>query len=178
MAHLLVVKPVSRENLLLMEQHLPYGPPEKHAERLKRQEKGEVTYLVAWYDGVPVGHALLKWRGATEAHLVSHFQGSCPDVEDLLVDRRYRSRGIGTQLLQAAERLVADSGFRQIGLAVDTRNKGAHNLYKRLGFRSIGLPPHHERGEYVDQNGRPASWEEVCIYMVKTLNDKGVDRNE
>ena len=172
------VKPVTRDSLLLLERYLPYGPPEKHAERLKRQEKGEVVYLVAWHNGTPVGHALLKWRGATEEHLAARFQGTCPDIEDLLVADPYRSQGVGTQLLLAAEQLVADRGFSQIGLSVDTRNERARRLYERLGFRSTGLPPHHERGETIDTGGRVISWEEVCIYLIKTVNDRGVGKNE
>jgi GNAT superfamily N-acetyltransferase len=179
MDHLPVqVKPVSRDSLLLLERYLPYGPPEKHAERLKRQKQGEVIYLVAWHEGVPVGHALLKWRGAAEEHLTSHFQGNCPDIEDLLVDERYRSRGVGTQILLAAEQLVAEKGFRQIGLGVATQNHRAHNLYMRLGFRSIGLPPHREQGQYLDTDGQVATWEEACIYLVKLLSEKGLGKNE
>jgi GNAT superfamily N-acetyltransferase len=173
-----VVRPAARDSLLLLERHLPYGAPEKHAERFKYQEKGQVVYLVAWHEGTPVGHALLKWHGATEEHLAAHFQGTCPDIEDLLVTDQYRSRGVATQLLLAAERLVAERGFRQIGLSVDTRNERARRLYERLGFRSSGLPPHVEQGQYVDAGGRVNSWEEACIYLTKAIDEKGVGKNE
>jgi ribosomal protein S18 acetylase RimI-like enzyme len=167
------VRPVARHSLLLLERYLPYGPPEKHAERLKRQEKGEVLYLIAWSGGKPVGHALLKWRGAAEEHLASRLQDSCPDIEDLLVHEQHRSEGVGTQLVREAERLAVEKGFRQIGLGVGVHNERARKLYERLGFQPLGLPPHEERGEYVDQNGRTASWVEACIYMVKPLDEKG-----
>jgi ribosomal protein S18 acetylase RimI-like enzyme len=172
------VRPITRDTLLLVERHLPYGPPEKHAERLRCQQREEVVYLVAWYNGTPVGHALLKWRGAAENHLAAHFQGNCPDVEDLLVDERCRSQGVGTQLLLAAERMASKRGFRQLGLSVDTRNKRAYQLYERLGFHSVGLPPHEECGEYVDRDGHTAQWEEVCIYLVKPLDREGEDNYE
>ena len=152
-----------------MERALPYGPPEKHAERLERQRRGLVTYLIAWDQDLPVGHALLKWGGAEEQHIASALEGSCPDVEDLLVLAAYRSRGVGTQMLQAAELLVRERGFRCLGLSVDVRNPRAQALYERLGFRDAGLGPHDERGEYVDRDGQVTTWEETCIYLIKTL---------
>ena len=163
------VRPLARDNLLLLEQYLPYGPPEKHADRLARQERGEVIYLIAWREDIPLGHALLNWRGATEDHLVATFKGTCPDIEDLLVAEQYRSQGIGAQILLAAERLVKERGYSQIGLSVDVHNTRAYALYERLGYHNIGLPPHHERGEYMDAQGHIAVWEETCIYMVKSL---------
>jgi GNAT superfamily N-acetyltransferase len=172
------VRPAARDSLLLLERHLPYGPPEKHAERLKRQEKGEVVYLVAWHDGTPVGHALLKWLGATEEHLVARFQGTCPDIEDLLVADQYRSRGVATQLLLTIEQLAAERGFQQIGLSVDTQNERARRLYERLGYHSSGLPPHVEQGQYVDAGGRVNFWEEACIYLTKAIDEKGVGKHE
>ncbi|MGC9467115.1 MAG: hypothetical protein ACP5HS_00860 [Anaerolineae bacterium] len=50
-----------------VEQQLPYGPPEKHRDRLERQEKGEVSYVIAWDGDKAIGHALMKWLGAEEA---------------------------------------------------------------------------------------------------------------
>jgi GNAT superfamily N-acetyltransferase len=157
-------------DLLAVERHLPFGPPEKHAERLDRQQRGLVEYLIAWYEGQPVGHALLKWDGANECPIASAFQGTCPDVEDLLVHEAYRSRGIGTQILHEAERLVRARGYRRIGLSVDVRNPRARALYERLGYSDAGLGPHHERGEYLDQEGQTQVWEEICVYLVKSLD--------
>lgn len=169
------VRAARREELLLLERAFPYGPPEKHADRLKRQEHEAVVYLIAWDhsnrdEARAVGHALLKWRGAAEDHIASVMQGSCPDVEDLFVLEPFRSRGVGSLILREAESLAASRGFSKIGLSVDVRNERAHALYLRLGYRDAGLGPHFEEGDYVDRNGVLQRWDETCIYLVKVLS--------
>lgn len=163
------VRAATRKDLLLLERHLAGGPPEKHADRLERQQRGEVVYLVAWHEDVPIGHALLKWQGAAEDYIAAMFQGTCPDVEDLYVTEVCRSQGVGTQILREAARLVAERGFRNIGLGVDVNNPRAQALYRRLGFQDSGLEPHYERYEYVDREGHSTFWEETCLYLVKPL---------
>ncbi len=165
------VRPLARQELLVVERGLPYGPPEKHAERLDRQQRGLVVYLIAWHQDQPVGHGLLKWQGADEEHISSVYRGTCPDVEDLLVSEVYRSQGIGTQILQAAERLVRERGLDRIGLGVDVRNPRARALYERTGYRDAGLGLHSEHGEYLNQAGGVTTWEETCVYLVKSLSE-------
>lgn len=154
---------------MVLERSFPYGPPEKHAERLERQSRNAVLYLIAWYEGTPVGHGLLKWGGAVEEPIASYVNGLCPDVEDLFVLETFRSNSVGRQILFTAERLVRERGYSQIGISVDVKNVGARILYKRMGYRETHLGEHYERGEYVDQNGQPQMWEETCIYLVKKL---------
>ena len=156
------IRPLAAHELAHLDRALPEGPSDKHAERLQRQERGEVIYLVAWYAGRPVGHGLLKWQGATEDVVASRMQGTCPDVEDLLVDKAFRSSGIGTQILDEAERLVRARGYHRIGLSVDVRNPRAQTLYERLGYHHAGLDPYSEHGEYVDHDGQVRTWDETC----------------
>ena len=91
------IRPLAGEEIGLLEQHVAFGPPEKHRERFARQRKGTVVYLVAWRENLPVGHALLKWDGSTDEPMASELD-SCPDTEDLFVSPNHRSRGIGSQL--------------------------------------------------------------------------------
>ena len=163
------IRPAEKRELTSLERAFPYGLPEKHTERLQRQIRGEVIYLIAWFEGKPVGHGLLKWEGATEAHIAEFFNGQCPDVEDIYVVESMRSKGIGRQILRSAECLVQQRGYRQIGLSVDVRNTRAYRLYKQLGYRDSHLGEHYERGEFVDRHGQLQTWEERCIYLIKPL---------
>ncbi|HEX7018077.1 MAG TPA: GNAT family protein [Patescibacteria group bacterium] len=67
----------------------------------------------------------------------------------------YRGRGIGERLarevLAEAERSI--TGLRMIYLTVFAINKGAFELYKKLGFREVGRIPEFilHNGEYVDE---------------------------
>ncbi len=165
----LVIRPIQHSDVLLLERALPYGAPEKHLDRHQRQRRGEVSYLIAWLDGKPVGHGLLKWHGTLEDHIAGHFQGRCPDLEDLFVLPSQRGKGIGTTLLKHAEDMVRDRGFNQIGLSVNVHNTRAHQLYSRLSYHNAGLGEHREEGEYQDTQGTTQRWLEICIYLVKKL---------
>ncbi len=148
---------------------MPFGPPDKHADRFARQRKGQVVYLIAWYSGAPIGHALLKWQGPDEDQVASGLGDTCPDVEDLLVLESSRSQGVGGQILEAAERLALERGVRRIGLGVGVDNPRARAMYERLGYRNAGRGPLCEHGEYVDASGCHRSWEETCVYLSKSL---------
>jgi GNAT superfamily N-acetyltransferase len=168
---LVEVRQAEKEDLAALEFAFPIGPAEKHAERLQRQSRGEVLYLVAWYKGKPVGHSLLKWQGAAETHIQAHFEGRCPDVEDLFVITSMRSRSVGRQILLNAEQHAKLRGYVQIGLSVGVHNTRAKSLYSRLGYRDAQLGDHYESGEYVDADGQLQKWEEKCIYLIKALED-------
>ena len=47
-------------------------------------------------------------------------------------------RGIGTQLMRAAEDAVRERGFDTIELGVEDHNPDARRLYERLGYRVTG----------------------------------------
>ncbi|MBL7063989.1 MAG: GNAT family N-acetyltransferase [Anaerolineae bacterium] len=162
------IRPLAGEEIGLLEQHVAFGPPEKHRERFARQRKGTVVYLVAWRENLPVGHALLKWDGSTDEPMASELD-SCPDTEDLFVSPDHRSRGIGSQLMDAVENLTRQQGYSRVGLGVGVENVRAHSLYERRGYEASGFGEYRERGCYVDRDGREQSWEEDCIYLIKQL---------
>jgi ribosomal protein S18 acetylase RimI-like enzyme len=55
-------------------------------------------------------------------------------VQDLFVDRQFRSLGIGEQLLRHVAKLSRDKGGVYMRLAVDDDNTRAHPFYTKLGF--------------------------------------------
>jgi ribosomal protein S18 acetylase RimI-like enzyme len=48
-----------------------------------------------------------------------------------------QGRGIGTELMRAAEDLVCDRGFGTILLGVEDSNPRARRLYERLGYEAV-----------------------------------------
>jgi GNAT superfamily N-acetyltransferase len=165
-----VVRPIARDDLPVVERHIDqdFGNREKHRLRLALQEEGRATYLVAWLAGLPVGHALVRWEGAEAEPMHSRLAG-CPDVEDLFVVPGLRSGGIGSQLLDAAERLVGDRGCDRIGMSVDVANVRARELYERRGYRDAGLGTFVVGGTWVDRDGSERTWAETCIHLVKPM---------
>ena len=58
-------------------------------------------------------------------------------VADLLVRERYRGKGIGAQLMQAAENFARTGGVEWLRVSVMAGNRGARKLYESLGFGEI-----------------------------------------
>jgi ribosomal protein S18 acetylase RimI-like enzyme len=62
-------------------------------------------------------------------------------VKDLVVDERWRRRGLGEAILQLAFRTFADRGARHVDLKVEEQNAGAIRLYQRVGMRVVERLP-------------------------------------
>jgi ribosomal protein S18 acetylase RimI-like enzyme len=120
---------------------------------------GAQTYLVAWIDGAPVGHAHVAW---TKTKL------GVPEIQDVFVRPEQRRRGVASALNRAAEQLAIARDYTRISLSVGIDNVAARQLYARLGYEDAGLPPERVRGTIV-LRGRPVDLDDTLIYLVKPL---------
>lgn len=66
------------------------------------------------------------------------------EIEGLVVDERYRRRGIGSALIRACKDWAAAAGALNIRLEVRASNAAALALYQRHGFSPVG----HRRAYY------------------------------
>lgn len=58
-----------------------------------------------------------------------------PFLEDLHVKESYRNIGIGSRMMQEAERIIKSRGYNKVGLSVNpSLNAPALRLYTRLGY--------------------------------------------
>jgi GNAT superfamily N-acetyltransferase len=143
---------------------MPSVSPRAHYLRFERQLAGQGTILIAWVDGVPAGHAEVRWDGND----VGDPFPDCPQVNAMEVwPPERRSQGIGTALIAEAERRALARGLGQLGLGVADANWRAADLYLRLGFRETGCRffDHHE----VRDRDRTRWVSEPCRFLVKTL---------
>lgn len=154
--------------IILLERHLAFGPPDKHRERYALQMKDEVAYLIAWHGGLPVGHVLLRWQGTNDEPVASTLC-NCPCVEDLFAAPDFRSLGTGSQLLAAAETAARQRGYGMIGLGVGVDNTRARSLYERTGYTQTIFKPYPHETFYVDAHGLVRSRTEICVYLIKAL---------
>jgi GNAT superfamily N-acetyltransferase len=85
--------------------------------------------LVAEDSGRVVGTTVL-------AILPGFAHGTAPFavVEYVVVDEKYRSRGIGRQLMEYVMSLAKEAGCYKIILTSDLRRERAHKFYESLGF--------------------------------------------
>jgi GNAT superfamily N-acetyltransferase len=117
--------------------------------RLDQQGADGSTYLVAWDDDQPLGHAHVAWDGT---HL------SIPEIQDVFVLPERRRRGIATQLTGAAEQEARLRGWDSISLSVSQHgNVAARTLYAKLGYADAGVDPVRVSGTIV-LRGRPFGW--------------------
>lgn len=96
--------------------------------------------IIAWQGKIPAGGAWLRW-GNAERHGFGHYEDGTPEVA-LAVEGRYKGRGIGTKLLDAAAELAKEMGAPGISLAVHPDNERAHGLYLHLGYEPTGITRH------------------------------------
>ena len=83
------------------------------------------------------------------------------DLAKMLVHRRARRRGVGAQLLQAAERSALDAG--KTLLVLDTASDDAERLYARQGWQRCGVIPNYA----LLPDGTPCA----TTYFFKSLGD-------
>lgn len=134
-------------------------------DRFSRQAARLGMLLVAWRDDRPIGVIYLWLEDAEEPELREHLPGT-PILTHLEIHPRHRGGGVGTALIQAAERRLRMLGYAQVALAVEIDNDGAARLYKRLGYEDW---PHDTIRCYSLTDGSGVRRAEVCQIMLKSL---------
>lgn len=126
-------------------------PAERRQWLAERERRHPV--VVASSDGINVGWGSLNRFNPREAydHVVDF---------SIYVDRSWRGKGIGTQLLNHLIELARDLGYHKMVLTALVYNTAGVALYKRAGFAPIGV--YHEQGQL---DGR---WVDVIV-MEKLL---------
>jgi GNAT superfamily N-acetyltransferase len=136
-----------------VDHHLPLN-------RLRQQIDEQSTYLIAWDDAQPVGHAHIAWSGT---------QLGLPEIQDLFVLPEKRRLGIATRLTCAAEEKARARGWSSISLGVSQEgNPAATLLYAKLGYVDAGTEPIRVSGK-ITLRGRPFDVDDTVIYLAKDL---------
>ena len=89
----------------------------------------EVLVAVAENDG-PIAWVHVALLATLEASDLAAING-------LVVDERHRSSGIGSSLVEAAERWALDHGAAAIIVRSRSTRRRAHRFYERLGYLEI-----------------------------------------
>ena len=133
--------------------HLPLS-------RLPHQADEGSTYLVAWDDTAPVGHAHIAW---SDTHL------GLPEIQDVFVLPKSRRQGIASQLTHAAEDEARARGWDRVSLSVSQDgNQAASRLYAKLGYADAGVEPVRVLGQVMLRTG-PLDVDDTLVYLVKEL---------
>ena len=101
-----------------------------------RQEKGLRALLAAPNARVLVADANGEVVGMCSVQLTTSTAEGAPSglIEDVVVDRAWRGRGIGRALLDEAEAWARGQGAARVQLLADQRNAPALDFYKGRGW--------------------------------------------
>jgi ribosomal protein S18 acetylase RimI-like enzyme len=111
----------------------PYGLDHETCEGLTRTDLGDpaITILVAVFEEEVRGYAKLIVEDKP--------WGLSCEVETLVVEEKLRGRGIGTKLMEAAERTAAEAGALGIRVNVLRLNERARGFYQRRQYEAIAV---------------------------------------
>ncbi len=96
-----------------------------------------IGFLVAEVDGYVVGYVMFWIKYENQGHIIS-----------IAVDKNYRRRGYGTQMLVKAIGILSLLRLDTIYLEVNEKNEGALEFYKQFNFRQDRVVPgYYENGD-------------------------------
>ncbi len=164
------IRPAVHADIPLLEA-LPYsaGLPSKHRNRVERQDRDEVRYLLAWIDDQVIGHLLLKWDGPHSAEIRLRAP-SCAEIEDFVVAPEWRGQGVGGALLKAADDRCRERGVSRVGLGVGLENPSARAIYEHRSYAFVPDSEHRVTWLQPDGTGREVEAHEDCVFLVKELS--------
>lgn len=151
----------------------PSGTPfNRHVERMKMQELGDLTCLFAWDGDRPVGYMIVRRPGRNGGLTDQAIALGCAEFGDVFVAELARNHGVGRSLMDAAEVLTASAGYDLAGFeapAANPYNAAARRLYERRGYSDAGFGEFVSGYTYWDADGNPHRDEEPHRYLVKRL---------
>ncbi|GIP36969.1 N-acetyltransferase [Paenibacillus sp. J31TS4] len=141
-------------------------PASQYLRYLAEQEEGARAVLVAEYEGAFAGYATIKWASAYEAFR----EREIPEVNDFNVLLRYRRLGIGTMLMEEAERLIAErSSLAGLGVGLYADYGAAQVLYARRGYVPDGRGIQWQNRSVEPGASIPID-DDAVLYLIKQLN--------
>jgi GNAT superfamily N-acetyltransferase len=127
-------------------------PASQYERYLAEQQRGERVVLVAFLHGAFAGYLTIAWQ----AGYAPFREAGIPEIMDFNVLPHLRRRGIGSRLMDEAERRIAErSAVVGIGVGMDPDYGAAQRLYVKRGYVPDG------RG--LSSNGRHVRWGETVI---------------
>lgn len=127
-------------------------PATQYERYLAEQQRGERVVLVAFQHGTFAGYLTIVWQSGYPPFR----DAGIPEIVDFNVLPQLRQRGIGSYLMEEAERRIAErSMVVGIGVGMDRDYGPAQRLYVKRGYVPDG------RG--LISHDRPVAWGDTVI---------------
>jgi GNAT superfamily N-acetyltransferase len=111
--------------------HIPFDPARARRallELLADSSLGQVCLVEA--GGEAIGYAVLTLGYSLE------FAGRYALLDEVFIREAWRGKGAGRQILAVLENLCRALGLQALRLEVERTNRGARNLYTKMGFET------------------------------------------
>ena len=111
---------------------------------LDRMRMGRALALVAEVDGKVVANATVVWKSGLMSHV---------GEVGVTVLKDYRSKGIGTRMVEMLVQLSRERGLKMLRASIFGTNKISRLLFNNLGFQERAVIPKifYKRGSYIDE---------------------------
>ena len=140
-------------------------PESLYQRYLSEQTAGQRAALVACLGGRFTGYLTVQWQ----SNYPPFRQDRIPEITDFNVLPDFRRRGIGTALLDEAERRIAErSPIAGIGVGMPPEYGAAHRLYVLRGYVPDGSGL-FRRGHHAGYGDQVTVDDDLVIYFTKEL---------
>ncbi len=117
-----------------------YPEKETALEALKRDD-----LFVAEKDGNIVGSAILNQQ-QVDVYADGNWEYKVPDnkvmvMHTLVIDPKVQKSGLGRAFVEFYEKYSLEQGCPYLRMDTNAKNTNARNLYKKLGYKEIGIVP-------------------------------------
>ena len=139
--------------------------PTLYQRYLLEQDDGRRTVLVALVGGEFLGYLTVDWRPVYPPFRES----GIPEITDFNVLPPFRRRGIGTRLMDEAERRIADvSPVVGIGFGLTPDYGAAQRMYVKRGYVPDGMGM-RKNDRYVRPGDSVTADDGLVLYLTKRL---------
>ena len=140
-------------------------PISQYEQYLQWQESGQRDIILAEYEGQFAGYLTIQW----ESDYPPFRAAGIPEVVDFNVLKKYQRRGIGTLLMDEAERRIAQvSSQAGIGFGLYADYGAAQILYIRRGYIPDGQGLVYE-GKQQGYGTSVTVDDGLVLYLLKSL---------
>jgi ribosomal protein S18 acetylase RimI-like enzyme len=140
-------------------------PASQYERYLAQQELGVRDVYVAFVEGQFAGYLTICWESSYGPFLVH----SIPEIVDFNVLPKFRCMGVGTLLMDKAEREIAKvSPVAGIGVGMNSDYGAAQRLYILRGYIPDGRGLHW-RDHHVQYREEVVVDDDLALYLIKEL---------
>lgn len=167
----LTIRPIEKSDLCKMDITFKSEFERTHADDLHEQSLSNISFMVAWLNGHPVGHALVRWKGPREVTVRREY-ADCPEIYRLRVLKEFRSQGIATAIIKECENEALKREFLFIGLGTHPEISSEDNLYLRLGYKTSAVTSYIDEYKIRLDDGSVETIRKDSQFLIKRLKDR------